>query len=471
MQLLTTAAIVLSSANLALCVWALRQDLRHKKIAAFFWLAAIGFGGYPLLVDSVFLAFGAENHILEAFWDRAGGVPPYFDEHIVARAISFALVFNLCFWLANRLLRPAGDRPPGDPQEMAQIGNTVCWTLIVSGLLGAAYMVQFEYGGLMAAITRARIQYGHRSDAIGVQHRLAHNLSVAFIYQSACGLYFALRRRKPLTFFLACVPNALLAAITAQRAYFFALLGPLAFHELRFGVFARYSFQFNRLASFSLRAKRAALLSLALVATVFGLNLLRTARTRLGDFPGAVKEAAYISGGLRDQSLFVKYWTFDNIPESYSSIDGRNTLRIVKTLLRAERGDDISDQVGFYIAWHRNAWDFTTLHPTVWGWAYCDLLWPGVLWGAALAAIMALLDRATWRSEVRYFVFSPAILIMVSVVMRGSVEYGIVRAWYALILSAGIVFVARRIHKPAQARQPQSDAEPKAPEARPLAHV
>ncbi len=453
MSILTLTALVFAAVNFALCVAALRQDLRRKSIGAFYWVAAIGFGAYPLLVDAACLIAGIDDLLMDAYWDLAGGVEPYFDAYILARSGAFMLAFNLVFWLTARLLRPSGDRPEGERGEMAHVGRLSCWTLIIAGLCGTAYMIQLEYGGLGAALARSISQYGFRDVTIEIKHRYLYNLSLVFIYQSACGIYYGLRRRRPLAFVLACIPNVLLGVITAQRPFLVALLGPLAFYELRFGVFVRRSFQFDRIKGFFRRARRVAFLSLILLAIVFALNLVRTARVQRRDFAAAVQKAAYVSGGLRDCSVFVMYWTFEKIPEYLSSTGGESTLHLAKTILHAEKEEDPGTLVGFHLSWHRNAWTFTTLHPTVWGWAYCDLLWPGLLWGVLLAAMVVLLDRVTWRSEVLYFVLSPAALVMIVLVLRGSVAYGILRAWYASIITVAIVFFIRRLCAPA-VRQP-----------------
>jgi len=443
-------SVLVCLANLALCAAGLRHSLRMRSIAALFWLAMIFLCAYPMALDACLEAVGMEGIILDAFNDRADGAIPYFDGDILLRAGLFTLAFNALFWSALHLSRRGAAEFRDDGLKRRSEATALFWIFTAAGYAGLLYMVFVEYGGISRAILRPIFEYGWRDIAVSIKHRYLQNLASIFIVQSAFGIYYGLRFKRHSKAVVACGPNLAMAFITAQRPWLVALVGPVLAYSVYFGWFRNSPRNREKLGGLWRRGRRFALVVLALLAFIFFLNFVRAFRERpsgsaLDDAVRAGKEASYLTGALRDHSIFIQYWVFEHVPQYLETTHGRSSRNILATILHLPQDVARSDLVGWYVAWHRNGQAMTTLHPTICGWSYCDLAWWGVLWGGMMGLVVGLVERLAKGDEFSLFAFSPVMALMLVVATRGSVEYAITRAWYAVLMTLVILVATRKV--------------------------
>jgi len=437
--------LILAIANAVLVAYAIREGLRDRPFALLFWAASAFFTGYPLLVDSFFCATGNVDIILWLYKDSADGIAPLLDSVILNRACSFVLAFNCLFYLTLQLI---GGRQPGWRTTTLSLqdqdtGLFVAIVLAIGGNLALLYIVGYEFGGLTESLQQRASYFGFGSDGYEAKSRYLRSFANSFVYASPFATYFGIRRRIPLLTLAGVIPALALAYITSQRPWLFCVAGVLALNTLGPG----YADAKQRLTGVrNYLATPARLLGIALLAitTLFTSYFVRYERS--DTYSGRTAEAAGESVGsvvlMRDVSIFVFYWTIDAVPERLPAIGGFSTLQIPATLLHLPINFAPTEQVGYYLALNRNHLTDSTLHPTVYGYAYCDLAWAGLVWALIMALIIGSAERYIAGREQRLFALAPMMSMLIAVVVRGSPHYGITRAWYSAIAIGAIFFVA-----------------------------
>ncbi len=433
-------SFILCLFNLVTCLMGVYQSRRAGRLGVLFWIAIIFFTAYPMVIDSAFVVSGKQVVILDFYADSAAGVKPYVDELILSRAAIFGILFNLCYIVTEFLfLRGRHYRRPLKQPSFWECSK-VNLILTVAGYLGLFYMVFIEFGGIHEALSRSVANYGYSGNVLRTKFRYLNSLSMVFIYQSAFGVYYGLRVRRFRYVLVSIIPNLVMAIVTSQRPWLVAISGPIVLYWLQFRIYTKRHLKFDIVTRSLLQSKNIILGLIVIITVLFIMHFVRALRV---DSENPYAEALYRTVKVRDVSIFVMYWTFENMPELLPGTAGRSSRDIIYTIMHLPRvGCD--ELVGAYLAWYRNRWTNTTLHPTIYGWAYCDLLWGGVIWGAIMATIIALIERFVRNSELWLYALSPAVFVMILVCVRGSIHYGIMRAWYAVILTGLMLVVLHR---------------------------
>lgn len=447
-------SVLLCLANLIFCIVRLRECFRARSMAALFWASAIGFVAMPMAMDSLLVAAGRVGWMLDVYYDMGDGGVPYVDDGILSRAGAFALGFNGMFWLAGVFLRRV--RGPKRSFMISFDDRTAAllyWILVGGGWLGLGYMVFFEYGGIAAAFGRSFYEYGFLEVSIPVRHWYLSNLSALTIILSGYGLLYGLWKRKTVFALAGAVPSLAMGLVTGQRPWLVAL-GGAAFCYVLHGDWlgAKERRRPFRLSDF-IYGSRVAFVLCGLVTFVFVLNFTRTYRTEaaqrtLSAVWDAAVRAGQMTAALRDSSVFVMYWVFDNVPERLATTDGLSTGNVLSTLLHVPgRQLEPIETAGSYLAWHRNQQRYTTLHPTFYGWSMCDLGWWGVLWGYGLGCLVFGVERLAGRRSLFSLVSSAPLAVMIIVAMRGSVPYGVIRGVYGIGAGAFCLWAAGKVRQ------------------------
>lgn len=435
--------LILAVANAVLLAHAIRVSARERPFALLFWVCSAFFAGYPLVVDSIYCATGHVDVILSVYRNNADGIPPVLDSTILNRTCMFVFAFNVIFYAL--LERIGGQQPRWRSAELSANAEArarfVAIVVAIGGILSLAYIVEFEFGGLGASLNQSASYYGFGPDGYNSKSRYLKEIANAFIYAAPFAAYFGMRRRQPLLILAGVVPPLVLAYITSQRPWLSCVAGVFALYVLGPGreIATRRLNNARRLFGSPWR-----LIAIAAIAfaTLFSAYFVRYGRTEsfTGDKADAAVESLSSSLLMRDVSMFVLYWTMDSIPDRLAPIGGFSTLHIPATLLHLPIEFPPSEQVGYYLALNRNGWSDGTLHPTVYGFAFCDLGWGGLVWAGIMAMIIGGAEIVSAGRQERVFALAPMMSLLITVVVRGSPHYGITRAWYSALL-IGILFL------------------------------
>jgi hypothetical protein len=283
--------------------------------------------------------------------------------------------------------------------------------------------------------------YGFGFDGYEVKSRYLRELANAFVYASPFAAYIGMRRRRPLLILAGVLPPLALAYITSQRPWLFCVAGMLALYTLGPGYAdaRRHITGARNLLAMPTRAVGIAILALVTLFSAYFVRFERSG-TFVGETTVAVAESVDSVLLMRDVSIFVFYWTMDAVPERLVPIGGFSTLHIPSTLLHLPIEFPPMEQVGYYLAFNRNHMSGSTLHPTLYGFAYCDLAWGGLIWAVIMALIIGGAEICAAGREQRLFALAPMMSLLIAVVLRGSPHYGITRAWYSAALVGTIYF-------------------------------
>lgn len=444
--------LILALANALLTVYAIRVSARQRPFALLFWICSAFFAGYPLLVDSVYCATGKLDFILSLYRDHADGLAPILDDVILSKTGTFVLLFNLILFASLEIM--GGRQPQWRTSELepqvATYSRSVAIVLALGGMLSLLYIVEFEFGGLSESLKQGAAFYGFASDGYDAKYRYLREIANTFVYAAPFATYFGIRRRIPLMAIAGAIPALTLAYITSQRPWLSCVAGVLILYVLGPGHVAasRRLAGARRLIASPLRL---AVIGALAFGTLFSAYFVRYGRTEtfVGGTADAASESLASSLLMRDASIFVLYWTMDAIPDRLAPIGGYATLHIPSTLLHLPIQFSPAEQVGYYLGRNRNGWTDATLHPTVYGFAYCDLGWGGLLWAGIMALILGGAEIIAAGKEHRVFALAPMLSLLVTVVVRGSPHYGITRAWYASLMMGLVFFLvtgAARVH-------------------------
>ena len=442
--------LLLALANavvVALGIW--RAGVR-RPFALLVWLFVAYAAAYPFVVDALFLAAGKIDIVLDLYALRADGVPPVLDTFILTRTCAFALTFDL---LILALLE-VGYREPTladtRPIESSDVAFSAAVVMAIGGMVALVYIVQYEFDGLRAALAESVDFFG-----IGTGHvyepkqRQLRALANTLVYVSPFATYVGLVWRRYLLAIAGLVPCFSLAYITAQRPWLFCVFGVVFLYAVGPGR-SRLQSVTSSVTNLKGGLRRVLLGLLVVGCTLFGAYFVRLSRAERfrGAAIDALAETTASVLAFRDVSVFVLYWTMDMVPDRLSTTHGMSTLHIPATILQLPIQFSEMEQVGYYLAWYRSRWTTTTTHPTIYGWAYCDLAWGGVLWALILAGIVRAVEWWTGGDEARQFGAAPIMTMMLAVVVRGSPHYGITRGWYGMIyvvvLFSIVAFFARQ---------------------------
>jgi hypothetical protein len=427
--------VLLALANalvVAVGIW--RAGLR-RPFALLLWLFAAGFAAYPFVVDAFFLAIGKIHVILELYASRADGVAPVLDQFILTRTCAFVLTFNLVllfFLEIGYRQRPA--RETG-PIEVSDVARTAAVVMAIGGMVALIYIVQYEFDGIQAALAESVEFFGIGTGQLyEPKHSKLRALANTLVYASPFATYVGLICRRHVLALAGAIPCVFLAYITAQRPWLFCVFGVVFLYVVGPGR-GRLESMTLPIASLKSAARRTVAGLLVFACALFLAYFVRLGRADRfrGSASDAVAETIASVLSLRDVSIFVLYWTMDMVPDRLSTTNGMSTMHIPATILQLPMQFTEMEQVGYYLAWYRSRWTTTTTHPTIYGWAYCDLAWGGVIWGLFLALMIRSVEWWTGDDESRHFAAAPIMTMMLAVVMRGSPHYGITRGWYGML--------------------------------------
>jgi len=435
--------VLLALANAVVITAGIWRSGHRRPFAFLLWLFAIYFTAYPFVVDAFFLAIGKIDIILGFYARQADGVAPVLDAFILTRTCAFVLTFDVLLLISLEIgyRKPTtAELKPVDVFGVAQLAAVI---MAVSGFIALIYIVEYEYDGIQNALAESFDFFGMSgAGAYETKNRQLRALADALVYTSPFAIYVGLTSRKYLLATAGVIPCLLLAYITTQRPWLFCVFGVVFLYVVGPGR-GRFWSATKHVATLKGGAKRVFAGLLVVLCVLFLSYFVRIGRAEYprGSGLDVVTETVESVLSLRDVSVFVLYWTMDMVPERLSTTHGMSTLHIPATILHLPTKFTDMEQVGYYLSWYRNRWTTTTTHPTIYGWAYCDLGWFGVIWAIILAWMVRAAEWWSRGGEVRQFAAAPIMTMMLAVVVRGSPHYGITRAWYGMLYVATLFFV------------------------------
>lgn len=394
-QLLLT--FIISSLNLATCFIGLKRGFKQKSITILFWLSVIYISSIPLFVDS-FACLAGMRLAWESILNK-NEINYYFElsNQVLLNTALFAFAFNLIF-LAVYETTVKKEKQTNLP-NIAPVNHCIPKIAInicaISGWLG---LLLYYFSAIQAIYSPL--------------------LAIA-----SAGLYYCLIDKKYVMGAICSFPSVLLAFFLTERPYIVPLISIVLM------------FYLTNTKVFKLKEKLLTILMCLIVILLF--TSVRVGRGHLTYFDILMSTAYPIS---RDFATNTMYYTFDVAPtlQEYGEFNGLKFLLGTGILPEAIFGERVfaSADLPHILALHRFSWDYGTIHPSIYGWAFIDMGWQGVFFGAFVGLLIGLCHRWAKGYFLREGIVYSTLSIFIIVAVRGSIQVGYARMVYGLALGA-----------------------------------
>ncbi|MGT2455736.1 hypothetical protein ACU4GI_21965 [Cupriavidus basilensis] len=410
------AALLLCSAALVLALRQLIRAVRRGEEELLFWGGAVYFAIFPMLVDALAFMFGDMQRISALiskespnYWD---GVTP----EILFQGSLFVFAFNGIFYLGNILARKLIKVNRQKPLPAYGVASQI----ILLAIIIAACSVVISSGADFIENQRNSVQMDR-----------ATGLAQLFIPVGAICAFVFIRQKKYFVASLFIVPVIVVAVLSQARSIFFLIPGAIL------------------MAYVTEKERRISIASLLLTAFVFLLlsqAVKLVSNENYGFWVQDNKIEFLLVNMFRDVSIGDYYYSIDvrNRRENLTT-EGASSLALVATGVippfAARELFDPANTVTYRIYKLRfGEFDFGSMHPTIYGFAYFDLGPFGIMLGLLLPFLMQIYRLLCGKLIFMRPVAPVSIAAFYFVAMRGSLNVAYAKLVFTGFVSFAIFF-------------------------------
>lgn len=381
-------------------IYCLYHYLSERIDTSLLWYSLISlfFINIPLLFDSVLLLrYGADETCRILVANGNNWRMDYFRYLSVVSIHS--LLFNSCFYLAYRTISYRRFKYYKFPESDDDI-KFFSWPLYIL-MSYVAFTLFMYYNGISSINSLETAAWTeNRGD-----NRIVNLIVNILVPMSSVSVLVMLCKKQYFYGLIAILPLLLIGFITGARALIIGLV--------------MYLLYFILMKS-SLNISKTALIKIVIWGSVAVFLMTFFRKSEFYVYP-MNKDVSY-------EDLFYSYANAKNF-----TTNGTNTLRLILTGFYRYKTEDVTAVLAGYK--YFEGWG--TLHPTLLGWAYIDLLGGYWLLAVYLGMFMSFCDRLRHSMSRKYNVLLLAFIFsFLSIALRGSVQYG-----YATIIYPTILFV------------------------------
>lgn len=393
-------ALIINLFNVILLSFVIKYCIKRRIDSSilYYCLITLFFINIPLLFDAIMTLYNGINQ-----WERvladANKVWTFGTLKHIDKVSADSLLFNICFllsyWLIckRRISQQAFCYRPLNSSSLASLSWVNCFLLVFLG-----FIVFVTYNGI-ASFYKMDVGewYIHRTE-----NRFLALLSSFLVPMMSVGVIRVLFSRDFIRGTILLLPIIVIGYFTGARSQIISVV----FYFLFYFFWANERISFNKIILF-------------LVFTVTVTFILIKIREDVSAVYPIYKDWSYCD-------LFYVY----DVGKSIST-HGLNSLSMILRDFAPQKVDDITILVAdskFGIGWG-------SLHPTLLGWAYVDLLNYFWLIAVFFGILLAFFDRIRHRmSAFIYFSFLSYEFSFLAIAIRGSVQYAYSQLLYPTLL-------------------------------------
>jgi len=400
-------------------------------------IASLYFVVIPLLADVMSVALGYDTIWKLLISDNPLAYPYSLDVEVLWRVSIFVFLFNIIFYISFFIFQKKKSQKSSYLELQRVQGKNekiYMYFFILLGWFGFFLFVilhgfHWELKGF---------SYIERAGTTDIPFlsvvKIIMRSSLAL---SGIGVFFSSYRKKYFILLLALTPSILIVLLTSERPF----LLPVLICAM-YGMYAR-SIKDNN--SFSFKYIFMALAAIYVIPSAFFI-----VRNGISSIVEILPYPLH-----RDSSFNNLYYVFSNIG-GYNEVGTgfTNIIRLLTTgVLPSSLFGKVFDNsldVTRYLAIERFNWKTGTLHPTLYGWAFVDMKWFGLLFAIFIAFILSIPSRfKNSPTFIRIGLCSiAALFILVS--MRGSVQFSYAIIFYGFLYLLLIYMVLKKIPRKIQ---------------------
>lgn len=366
-------------------LWNCYKELKYANVVFFYCLSALFFIAVPLCYDTWNLCFTTEGFYVDKLNDANFGWDyNALTLNSISKISVFGFLFNIVFIKAYRFVHHF-------PKKQIEIIDPKCFfpfKYYILSVLAGLFLFSLMYG---FDLRRMGSSFLLDAEVNYPQLAVFKNL---FLISATSGLLPALKQKRYFIFFAILIPFLLVAVMTASRVFSIIIPFLIIYYIL--------------CAHKKIRTKNVLMILGLGYLFVFVLTYLLRDSPLLMTYPLS-----------RDDSMSNLYYAFEYADQL--DTEGSNTLRLITTNPFFQMdADDITVKLADY----RFSVGWGTLHPTVYGWAFIDLQWWGLLLGLFFGLLTGFTDNIRAALPRKYsYLLLPFQLCFVAVMVRGSVQF------------------------------------------------
>lgn len=396
-----TSILVITLSVINVVFATLRINRYGLHISSLYWIVIGYIAIIPVLIDS-FALFVNKGEVWSRLLSSIDENLPYnLHYEVLLRFLCFMTVFNMIVFIfkSEQLSIPVIDYGDLFFCKMAMVSG---WAVL------PIVLIQVLYGGVPG---------------------LFFNLSVCILTISASSVIISIQFKKQHISIFGMLPSIIAGFIAAQRPYLVPVVACIVYGSQ----LVRYKFKPFHLF-------------------VIGLLSVAIMQTGLQNRPGIDYTLTDIFKTIlypvvRDSSTCHMYMSFDYPLTSYNGTNLNGVRALLLTPMQIASDDDLLlGDVPAYLARIIYGWQHGTIHPSLFGWAYTDMRWYGLLFAFFLVFIFYIGNMLSQRSVSHYAVSVACISQFIFVGGRGSVQVGFTRMFYSLIIGILLCMICRRWH-------------------------
>lgn len=397
------ASSIIAISNFILSLQSIADSIRNKNFLYLFWASSLYVAGIPILIDSliVTLGYGKAWSFLLNLQDE--NYIYSLHAYTLFRISFFVLSFNALFKISLKFFDKIF------PSSKQTTPNTIYpkyyWSLI------PLFIICGWFGFF--------IFYFFKSESFTIIYKFFP----VFLSFSCIAVFFSVLKGRYLLFIFSAAPSVIVSYITTERPYIIPVLAC----AIAGFVYTGFDSQ-----------NRKKILRLVLIGFLCIIILNSVLSGRRPDLQ--IKECliSALYPVVRDSSTNVLYYCFDDMMLYDKGTEFRGILYLIGTgfmpsSLFGNIRDFTSADVPSYLALKRFGWPGGSIHPTIYGWAFTDMKWYGILFSIFIGFFLGLISKWSQNNLVRYGLAVAGTSIFVAVGLRGSVQVGFARCIYVII--------------------------------------
>ncbi|MBS1141072.1 MAG: hypothetical protein H6R13_2525 [Proteobacteria bacterium] len=409
--------LLFATPSLAFAVWRLKRAIKAQDEELFFWGGGLYFAVAPIFVDTLLLAAGEFAEINQAISSENASYWTGADSVVLMHAAIFVFMFNVTYWIFSDVAKSVIHIPAAKKDGRFSTVGVILLLLVAYSVL---------YVSLLEGVDFIQKQKDE------LQTTFISTLSQLLLPISAVGFFLHAKENKYLLAILFALPLVVVGVVGQARAMFFYIPAALVMlHVLKNN---------GRLKLLKLMVVAIALLCCSVLVKI-------AANEDHGFWYSENKILFFIANVLRDVSVGDLYYAVSVRNEAeYSTTQGSSSLALVLTgvvppFLAKGLFDPVNTVIYKIYQMRFGEYSFGSVHPTIYGCAYFDLGYVGLL----LAIFFPIVLRFFKKLFSVYFFSRAAILIITSgfwfVAMRGSPNVAYFRYFYSSVLIFAVLYV------------------------------
>lgn len=400
-------SLLINIINVLVLFYTIRYCIKRRvdSCVLFYCLISLYFINFPLLFDSIMTTIDGVNQ-----WERVqiefNPLWTYGTLNKILKISIDSLIFNFCFLLSYWLIC-------GRKKLISRLSYRSLDTLSLSSLTwGRCFFIAFI--GLFFFLSYNGIDSLHRMSG-GEWYENRSNSRILALITSlvvpvmSVGVIRALFTKDILRGFIVLIPVIIIGYFTSARSQIISVVFYFLF----------YFFWANK----RIKTKNLIIISVFILVAVFVLTVLRE---DVNSFYPLYKDWAYVD-------LFYVY----DVGQSIST-HGLNTLAMIVRDFVPINVDDIT----LLVADTKYGAGWGSLHPSILGWAYVDLLSFHWLLAVFFGVWLAIFDRLRHKMPmIIYLAFLSYEFSFLAIAIRGSVHFAYSQLFYPTLLLIGLFFL------------------------------